>query len=107
MQHLLYVLLGVLLRERSAGGERLAGNPLGRGAGSRLLHHLVDLLEGQTLGLGDQEVGVHEGAGAKTAPDEEHRGLQVSVGLADHVGGDDGNNLGMCELWQRGRGAGL
>ena len=40
------------------GGEGLVGDPLGGGTGSSLLHHAVDLLERQTLGLGNKEVGV-------------------------------------------------
>lgn len=52
----------------SKGGS---GLPAGRSTGSGLLHHLVDLLERQTLGLGDQEVGVDESASAETSPDEE------------------------------------
>lgn len=39
---------------RCESGGRL---PLARGAGSALLQHLVDLLEGKTLGLGNEEVG--------------------------------------------------
>lgn len=52
-------------------GKSLMGLPLGGSAGSSLLHHLVDLLQGQALGLGNQEVGVDQGAGAETTPDEE------------------------------------
>ena len=33
------------------------GLPFAGGTGSGLLQHLVDLLEGKTLGLGDEEVG--------------------------------------------------
>jgi hypothetical protein len=73
-------------------GEGLSWLPLGRVAGSSLLEHLVDLLQGQALGLGDQEVGVDESAGAKTTPDEEDRGAQVALVLTNHVGGDDSNN---------------
>lgn len=73
-------------------GEGGVRSPLGRGSGSGLLHHLINLLERQTLGLGDEEVGVDEGAGAETAPDEEDGGLEVATVLADHVGGDDGDD---------------
>lgn len=71
------------------GGVR---SPLSRGSGSSLLHHLINLLERQALGLGDEEVGVDEGAGAQTAPDEEDGGLEVATVGADHVGGDDGDD---------------
>jgi hypothetical protein len=77
----------------SHGSEGLRRNPLRGGTRSRLLHHLIDLLEGQALSLGDEEVGVDEGAGAETTPDEEDGGLQVSVLHADHVWGNDGNDL--------------
>ena len=49
--------LDVLLAKVHLGGEGGVGLPLARGARSGLLHHLVDLLEGKTLGLGDEEVG--------------------------------------------------
>lgn len=73
-------------------GEGLMGPPLGGGSGSGLLHHLIDLLERQTLGLGNEEVSVDEGAGAETTPDEEDGGLEVTSVLANHVGGDDSND---------------
>ena len=66
--------------------------PLGRGAGGSLGKHLVDLLEGEALGLRDQEVGVEEAAGAEATPDVEHLGAQVALVLVDHVGGDDGDD---------------
>lgn len=72
--------------------ESVGRAPLGRGPGSGLGHHLVDLLERQTLGLGNQEVGVDEGDGAETSPDEEDGGLEVTLVGTDHVGGDDGND---------------
>jgi hypothetical protein len=53
--------------------EGLLWNPLGGRARSSLLHHLIDLLERETLGLWEEEVGVHESAGAETTPDEEDR----------------------------------
>lgn len=82
-----------LLGETHLDSEGAVGLPLGRGTGSGLLHHLVDLLQGETLGLGDQEVSVDEGAGAQRAPDEEHLGAEVTLVLVNHVGGDDGDDL--------------
>lgn len=73
-------------------GEGGGGLPLGGCAGGGLLHHLVDLLEGETLGLGDEEVRVDEGTGAEGTPDEEHGGLHVALVGVDHVGGDDGDD---------------
>ena len=85
--------LGVELAVLHRGGsESGSGSPLGGGAGSSLLHHLVDLLEGETLGLRDEEVGVDEGASAETTPDEEDGGLEVALVGADHVGGDDSDD---------------
>lgn len=68
-----------------------------RGCARRgLLHHLVDLLEGEALGFGDEEVGVDEGAGAERSPDEEDLCAQVAAILVDHVGSDDGDDLVVC-----------
>ncbi len=64
------------------GGRRL---PLGRGPGGGLLHHLVDLLERQALGLGNQEVRVDKGAGTQAAPDEEDGRLEVALVGSNHV----------------------
>jgi len=73
----------------SVGGVR---SPLAGGTGSGLLEHAVDLLKGETLGLGDEEIGVDEGEGAETSPDEEDAGLEITVLSADHVRGDDGDD---------------
>jgi hypothetical protein len=70
-------------------GEGLVGDPLGGGTRGGLLHHAVDLLEGKTLGLGDQEPRVHEGASTETSPDEEDRRSKVALVGVDHVGSDD------------------
>jgi hypothetical protein len=50
----LHVLLASHVHGRRKGLVRL---PLAGCAGSSLLQHLVDLLEGEALGLGDEEVG--------------------------------------------------
>jgi hypothetical protein len=49
--------LDVLLGEVHVGCEGAVGLPLARVAGSALLQHLVDLLEGEALGLGDEKEG--------------------------------------------------
>ncbi len=74
-------------------GKGLGGPPLGRVARSRLFHHLVNLLESQTLGLWDEEDGVDEGASAETTPNEEDRRLQVATVGVNHVRSDNSNNL--------------
>ena len=73
-------------------GEGVGRLPLGRGPGGGLGHHLIDLLQGQTLGLGNEEVGVDESDCAETSPDEEHRGAKVTLIDTDHVGGNDGDD---------------
>lgn len=77
-----------LLALGHASTKGLGRAPLGRGTGRGLLHHEIDLLERQTLGLGHQEVGVDKGAGAESEPDVEH-GRDES---ADHVRRNNGND---------------
>lgn len=52
-------------------GGSLSWAPLGRVTWGALLHHLVDLLEREALGLWNQEVCVDKGACAESSPDEE------------------------------------
>jgi len=85
-----------LVSETHIRGEGRLGLPASRCAGSGLLHHAVDLFEGKTLGLGDEEVGVDEAAGAEGAPDEEHLGTEVALVLTNHVGGDDSDDAVPC-----------
>ncbi|KFY92569.1 hypothetical protein V500_04144 [Pseudogymnoascus sp. VKM F-4518 (FW-2643)] len=61
-----------------------------------LLEHLVDLLEGEALSLGDEEVGEGEGDAAEGALHEEYLSAEVGLSqlLADEVGGDDCDDLG-------------
>lgn len=47
--------LDVLLGEVHLAGEGAVGLPLAGSAGSALLQHLVNLLEGEALGLGNEE----------------------------------------------------
>ena len=84
--------LGSLLGEAHVGSEGAVGDPLGGVARGGLLEHAVDLLEGEALGLGDEEVAVEEADGAEGAPDEEDLGSEVALVLANHVGGDDGDD---------------
>jgi hypothetical protein len=72
--------------------EGVSGLPLGGGTRSSLSHHLVDLLERQTLGLGNKEVGVDESSCAQSTPDEEDGRAKVTLVSADHVGGDDSDD---------------
>ena len=84
----------VTLLHAHLGCEGGGRPPLGGGTRGSLLHHLIDLLEGQTLGLRDEEEGVDEGAGAEATPDEENAGAEVALIGVDHVGSDDGNDTG-------------
>lgn len=68
-------------------------DPLRTRAWARLLHHLVNLLKGEALCLGDGEIGPYEGGGAETAPDEEDGGAEVAFVGVHHVRGDDGDDL--------------
>ncbi len=54
---------------------------------------LVDLLEGEALGLVDHEPHECDADEAEAAPDEEHGGLQVGVAgtAVDHIWGGIGN----------------
>ena len=83
------VQLAILHGGRGESGGRL---PAGRGTGGGLLHHLVNLLEGETLGLRNEEVGVDECASAQTSPHEEDTRLEVALVDADHVRGDDSDD---------------
>ena len=47
-----------ILRHAHVGGERGMWNPFGACARGGFLHHAVDLLEGQALGLGNEKVGI-------------------------------------------------
>lgn len=85
--------LGVQLAILHGGrGESGGGLPAGRGAGGGLLHHLVDLLEGKTLGLRNEEEGVDECTSAQASPNEEDAGLEVALVGSDHVRGDDSDD---------------
>ncbi|KFZ18290.1 hypothetical protein V502_04170 [Pseudogymnoascus sp. VKM F-4520 (FW-2644)] len=84
-----------LVGEVHLGGEGGVGDPLVGGAGGGLLEHLVDLLQGEALGLGDEEVGEGEGDAAEGAPHEEDLGAEVGLALlgTDEVWGDDTDDL--------------
>jgi len=66
--------------------------PCGRGTSSRLSKHVIDLLEGQSLSLGDEEVGVDESACAQTTPNPEDVGTEITLVRSDHIRGDDSDD---------------
>jgi hypothetical protein len=84
---------GSLIGETHVSREGGVRNPLAGVAGRGLLEHAVDLLEGETLGFRDEEVGVDEADGAEGAPDEEDFRAEVALVGADHIGGDDSDDL--------------
>jgi hypothetical protein len=87
-----------LLASTHGLGESDSGLPLGRGTRGCLLHHLVDLFQGQALGLRNDEVGIDERHSAKAAPDEEDGRFKVALVSVNHIGGDDGNDLYASEV---------
>ena len=82
-----------LVRHTHISREGTMRDPLAGVSGIGLLEHLIDLLERQALSLRNEEVGIHEAGGAEGAPDEEDLGAEVGFVGADHVGGDDCDDL--------------
>nr|POF13961.1 hypothetical protein CFP56_02985 [Quercus suber] len=70
----------------------VAGLPAGAVARADLLHHAVDLLEGEGFGLGDEEVGEDGAADAQRAPQEEDLHAEPAVPGVDDVGDDDADD---------------
>lgn len=66
--------------------------PLGTSHGGRLLKHLVDLLQTQTLGLRNDEVGEQDTQEEGTAPDKKDFNTQVCLILVNHVWSDNCND---------------
>lgn len=86
-------LLVVVNRETHLVSKGGVGLPSRGGAGSGLLHHLIDLLQRQALGLGNKEVGVDKATGTEGTPEEEHLRAQVGLVSVNQVWGDDGDDL--------------
>ena len=85
-----------LLNKTHLSSEGRVGNPASRFARCDFLQHLVDLFKGETLSLGDQEVGEEHRDDAERAPHEEDLGGEVRVLCVDEVGSNDGNDLLRC-----------
>lgn len=69
--------------------EGVLRNPLCAIHRRGLLEHLVHLLKGQALGLGDEEERKEIAEEERTAPDEENLHAEISHVRVDHVWGDD------------------
>lgn len=82
-----------LLKEAHLSSEGRVRNPFAGVAGADLLKHFVDLLEGETLGLRDKEVGKQNTDDAEGAPHEEDLGAQVGILLVDEVRCNDSDDL--------------
>lgn len=85
----------LLIRHAHLSGISRMWHPLGTGSWCRLLQHAVDLLEGEALGLGDEDVGVDDAEEAEGAPEEEDLGAEVDTAAVGggQVGGDDCDDL--------------
>lgn len=85
---LLFVDVTLDLSEMYLVSNELTTIPYG-GDWCRVLIEEVDLLEGESLGLGDAEEGEDDAAGTRRTPDEEDFRLEVGVSWAgvDKVGG--------------------
>lgn len=84
----------ILVHEIHLSSESGSRPPCSRVSWVGLLQHFVDLLEGQTLSLRNQEVDEAQRHAAKTAPHEEDVRAEIGIALAraDQVrcdGGDD------------------
>lgn len=75
---------GSLLGHAHVSSESAVWHPLARVSWVGLLEHTVDLLERQALGLGDEEVGVDEGAEAERAPDEEDLRTKITLDIISY-----------------------
>lgn len=73
------------LRQTHFMRESITRNPLRTSHGRSLFQHLVDLLKGKTLCLGNDEVGEENAKEKSTAPDEEYLRFQVPVVLVNEV----------------------
>jgi hypothetical protein len=70
-------------------GVGVVRNPASGLAGRDFVHHSVNLLERQSLGLRDEEVGEENADEASRTPEEEYLGPEVCLVLPDEVWGND------------------
>ena len=82
----------VVLSKTHIGSEGSVWYPSARLACGNLLHHAVDLLEGKTLGLWDEEVCKGDGYNAERAIHEEDLHTHVGLILVHEVWGDNGHD---------------
>ena len=84
---------GKLLRHAHFLRESRVRYKFGRGSRASLLKHLVDLLEGETLSLRNEQVCVYPASEAQGAPEEEDACAQIGFVSSDEVRGYDGDDL--------------
>jgi len=78
-----------LLDQAHLGREGRVRNPASGVSGGNFFHHLIDLFEGKTFGLGYEEVGKGYGDDAQGAPHEEDLRSEIRVLLVNEIGSDD------------------
>lgn len=85
----------LLLGHTHLSGVRGVRNPFGARSWCRLLQHAVDLLEGEALGLGNEDVCVDDAQEAEGAPEEEDLGAEIDTAAVGggEVWGDDCDDL--------------
>src|SRR6266536_602383 len=72
-----------LLNETHLRSKSRVRNPFTRMTWANFFQHAVDLLERETFGFWDKEVGEHDGDNAEGTPHEEDLGGEVGVLLVD------------------------
>jgi hypothetical protein len=72
-----------LLHETHLRSESRMRNPFAGMTGVNFLQHAIDLLERETLGFWDEEVGEEDGDDAEGSPHEEDLGGEVGILLVD------------------------
>jgi len=81
----------ILLNQAHISGESAVRDPFGGCPWSSLFQHTINLLEGETLGLGNEDECIDQAQGAEGAPNEEDARTEIGFMwiCADHIGGDD------------------
>jgi hypothetical protein len=81
------------LRNTGVGSIRGMRYPFRGVTRSGLFHHAVNLFQGKSLGLINEEIGIEEAEKAERPPDEEDLGAKIALVGSHHVWGNDSDNL--------------